>query len=132
MQTEIQKVELRNLRIQDYKELRRSMQHAYHDMEEPYWDEKDIRRLLKIFPEGQLVILVDDKVVGSALSLIVDYKKATSSHTYEKITGNYSFNTHDYDGEVLYGIDVFIDPAYRGLRLGRRLYDARKETMRTA
>src|SRR5690606_37338239 len=101
--------------------------HAYHDMDEPYWREEDIERLLSIFPEGQLVVLVDDKVVGSALSLIVDYKKATSNHTYEKITGNYSFSTHDYEGEVLYGIDVFIDPAYRGLRLGRRLYDARKE-----
>lgn len=131
MPTEINKVELRNLQIEDYKELRLSMQHAYTDaemdMDEPYWAEKDIKRLLKIFPEGQLVILVDGKVVGSALSLIVDLKKATSNHTYEKITGNYSFSTHDYDSEVLYGIDVFIDPEYRGLRLGRRLYDARKE-----
>lgn len=131
MQTEINKVELRNLQIEDYKQLRLSMQHAYTaaemEMDEPYWGEKDIERLLNIFPEGQLVILVDGKVVGSALSLIVDYKKATSNHTYEKITGNYSFDTHDYEGEVLYGIDVFIDPAYRGLRLGRRLYDARKE-----
>jgi predicted amidohydrolase/GNAT superfamily N-acetyltransferase len=131
MQTEINKVELRNLRIEDYKELRLTMQHAYKevdmDMEEPYWGEQDIKRLLKIFPEGQLVVLVDGKVVGSALSLIVDYKKATANHTYEKITGNYTFSTHDYDAEVLYGIDVFIDPNYRGLRLGRRLYDARKE-----
>ena len=131
MQTEINKVELRNLRIEDYKELRLTMQHAYKevdmDMDEPYWGEQDIKRLLKIFPEGQLVVLVDGKVVGSALSLIVDYKKATANHTYEKITGNYTFSTHDYDAEVLYGIDVFIDPNYRGLRLGRRLYDARKE-----
>ena len=29
-------------------------------------------------------------------------------------------------GDVLYGIEVFIHPDYRGLRLGRRLYDARK------
>lgn len=131
MQAEISKVELRNLRIEDYKELRLSMQHAYTgsemEMDEPYWGLNDIKRLLKIFPEGQLVVLVDGKVVGSALSLIIDYKKATANHTYEKITGNYTFDTHDYDGEVLYGIDVFIDPAYRGLRLGRRLYDARKE-----
>ena len=30
-------------------------------------------------------------------------------------------------GDVLYGIDVFIKPEFRGLRLGRRLYDYRKE-----
>src|SRR5690606_10331530 len=31
------------------------------------------------------------------------------------------------EGDVLYGIEVFIHPKYRGLRLGRRLYDARKD-----
>ena len=63
MQAEISKVELRNLRIEDYQQLRLSMQHAYTgadmDMEEPYWGLNDIKRLLKIFPEGQLVVLVD-------------------------------------------------------------------------
>lgn len=127
MQTEINKVELRNLKIEDYNELRNSMIKAYSEIDNPYWKEAEIKKLLKVFPEGQLVILVDGKVVGSALSLIVKYKTAISNHNYEKITGNYTFSTHDPNGEVLYGIDVFIDPAYRGIRLGRRLYDARKE-----
>ena len=43
------------------------------------------------------------------------------------MTGNYTFNTHDDDGELLYGVDVIIKPGFRGLRLGRRLYDYRKE-----
>ena len=127
MQTEINKVELRNLRIADYKELKNSMVKAYSEIDGAYWNEKEIKNLLKIFPEGQLVVLVDDKVVGAALSLIVNYKLAMTNHNYEKITGNYTFSTHDPTGEILYGIDVFIDPAYRGIRLGRRLYDARKE-----
>lgn len=131
MQTEINKVELRNLQIEDYKQLKTSMLHSYHEFDEPYWEEKEIEKLLSLFPEGQLVILVDDKVVGSALSILVNYKKASSNHTYQKITGNFSFSTHDPEGEVLYGIDVFIDPEYRGLRLGRRLYDARKELCET-
>ncbi|UUC46140.1 bifunctional GNAT family N-acetyltransferase/carbon-nitrogen hydrolase family protein [Flavobacterium cerinum] len=123
----INKVELRNLQIEDYKELKTSMVEAYSELEEAYWQEEQIERLLELFPEGQLVILVDGKVVGSALSLIVDNRKASATHTYEKITGNYTFSTHDPFGDVLYGIDVFIHPDYRGLRLGRRLYDARKE-----
>lgn len=131
MQTEINKVELRNLQIEDYKQLKTSMLHSYEELDEPYWREDEIKKLLDVFPEGQLVILVDDKVVGSALSILVNYKKASSNHTYEKITGNYTFSTHDPEGEVLYGIDVFISPEYRGLRLGRRLYDARKELCET-
>jgi len=131
MQTEINKVELRNLQIDDYKQLKNSMMKAYCELDESYWEEEEIENLLAIFPEGQLVILVDDKVVGSALSLLVNYKKASSNHTYQKITANSKFSTHDPEGEVLYGIDVFISPEYRGLRLGRRLYDARKELCET-
>ncbi len=127
MQAEINKVELRNLRIEDYKELKTSMVEAYSEMEGSYWKEHHIEKLLSIFPEGQLVILVDGKVVGSALSLIVDEDLVDKKHDYSLITGNYTFSTHDSSANILYGIDVFIHPKYRGLRLGRRLYDARKE-----
>ena len=124
---EINKIELRNLKITDYLELKTSMIEAYKNWSDSYWKEAHIQKLLNIFPEGQICIVVDDKVVGSALSIIVDYEKFGDSHTYSQITGNYSFKTHDPDGDILYGIDVFIHPSYRGLRLGRRLYDARKE-----
>lgn len=100
---------------------------AYSELEEMYWKEHHIIKLLDTFPEGQLVVIVDGKVVGSALSLIIPSEVAQKNHTYEQITGNYTFNTHDSTGDILYGIDVFIHPKYRGLRLGRRLYDARKE-----
>jgi GNAT superfamily N-acetyltransferase len=87
-----------------------------------------INKLINKFPQGQIVIKVDGMVVGCALSIIVDYNRFGDSHTYKQITGNYTFNTHDPEnGNVLYGIEIFIHPDYRGLRLGRRLYDARKE-----
>ncbi|MVO09555.1 GNAT family N-acetyltransferase [Flavobacterium sp. TP390] len=127
MPNTISKVELRNLQIKDYKELKKSMIEAYPEMVDSYWNENHIKKLLKIFPEGQLVIVADDVVVGSALSILVTEDFAFNTKTYKDITGNYTFKTHDEDGDVLYGIDVFINPNYRGLRLGRRLYDARKE-----
>lgn len=127
MQKKIKKVELRNLEIEDYKQLKKSMIESYPEMVDSYWGSEDIERLLSIFPEGQLVILVDGKVVGSALSLIVDEKLVEKRHNYQQISGDYTFSTHNPNAEILYGIDVFIHPNYRGLRLGRRLYDARKE-----
>lgn len=127
MQTKIKKVELRNLQIEDYKELKKSMKMAYPEMVDSYWREQDIEILLDLFPDGQLVIIADGKVVGAALSLILDENLVDKNPNYAKITGNYTFSTHNPKGEILYGIDVFINPDYRGLRLGRRLYDARKE-----
>ncbi len=123
----MEKVSITTLQPEHYQELLKAMKAAYPNWAGSYWQRGTIEHLLRVFPEGQYVVLVDDKVVGCALSIIVDYDKYGDNHTYDQITGKYSFNTHDPDGDVLYGIEVFIDPEYRGLRLGRRLYDARKE-----
>ncbi|HEY4616830.1 MAG TPA: carbon-nitrogen hydrolase family protein [Flavobacterium sp.] len=127
MPSTIQSIELRNLKIEDYKELKKSMVESYPEMAESFWQEEQLEILLKKFPEGQLVIVVDGVVVGSALSILVTEDFAFKTKTYKDITGNYTFSTHNPEGEVIYGIDVFINPKYRGLRLGRRLYDVRKE-----
>jgi len=124
---EIATIELRNLQLEDYLELRVSMQKSYPNWQTSIWEEHHIKKLLEVFPEGQLCVLYDGKIVGSALSLVLDYKDFGDQHTYRQITGNYTFDTHNSDGDILYGIDVFIHPDHRGLRLGRRLYDARKE-----
>jgi predicted amidohydrolase/ribosomal protein S18 acetylase RimI-like enzyme len=124
---EIQKIELRQLEISDFKNLTVSMKSAYENWSGGWWAENQIQKLIDIFPEGQLVIVADDEIAGCALSLIVDYDKFGDNHSYPQITGDYTFSTHDDEGDVLYGIEVFIKPDFRGLRLGRRLYDARKE-----
>ena len=121
------KIELRNLKLEDYLGLKSSMMEAYPNWIGGYWEEKHIEKLLKVFPEGQLCVAVNDQIAGCALSLIVDYNKFGDNHTYQQITGNETFNTHNTNGNVLYGIDLFVHPDFRGMRLGRRLYDARKE-----
>lgn len=127
MPANIKSIELRNLKIEDYKELKKSMVESYPDMVGSFWRENQIDLLLSKFPEGQLVIVVDGIIVGSALSILVTEEFAFKTRTYKGITANYTFTSHNPDGEVIYGIDVFINPKYRGLRLGRRLYDVRKE-----
>jgi predicted amidohydrolase/GNAT superfamily N-acetyltransferase len=123
----IKNIELTYLTIDDYQDLKDAMINAYPTMPEAYWKEYHIKSLLDKYPEGQVVIKVNELIAGCALSIIVDYSKFEESHTYKDITGNFTFNTHTADGDTLYGIDVFIKPEFRGLRLGRRLYDYRKE-----
>lgn len=121
------KVDLVLLNYDDYLELNAVMRLAYHEMDEDLWREKDIKKLIRIFPEGQLCVKVNNKVAAVALAIVVDYSKFGDNHTYEDITGKYTFNTHNPKGDVLYGIEVFVKPEFRDMRLARRLYGARKE-----
>jgi predicted amidohydrolase/GNAT superfamily N-acetyltransferase len=123
----IEQVEIGPLHFEDYKQLLAAMKASYPDWHEGNWTQESIANLIRRFPEGQIVVKVGGVVVGCALSIIVDYKKFGDNHTYQQITGNYTFNTHNPKGDVLYGLEIFIHPDYRGLRLGRRLYDARKD-----
>jgi len=119
-------IEVRNLTIDDYQQLKESMIQAYASMGGQYWKEASLARLISVFPDGQICIVIDGKVVGCALSLIVNYDRFSDNHTYQQITGNYTFDTHDSTGDTLYGIELFIHPDSRGMRLARRLYEARK------
>ena len=123
----IENIELEFLTIDDYQALKTAMIEAYPNMENSYWKEDLIKLLITKFPQGQVVIKVNGKLAGCALALKVDYTQFDRPHTYREVTGNYTFNTLKNDGDVLYGIEVFIKSEFRGLRLGRRLYDYRKE-----
>ncbi len=123
----IDNIEIVFIHIDDYEDIKNAMIEAYKNMPNAYWKEHHIKTLIENFPEGQVAIKVNDELAGCALSIIVDYSKYEAKHTYADITGRYSFNTHTLEGDTLYGIDIFIRPKFRGLRLGRRLYDYRKE-----
>ncbi|KPJ96262.1 MAG: carbon-nitrogen hydrolase [Gammaproteobacteria bacterium SG8_15] len=79
------------------------------------------------FPDGQFVILVDDKVVGYCATFRISEKMCLKPHTWAEITGNGYASRHEPDGDWLYGMEVCIDPDYRGYRLGQRLYNERKK-----
>jgi predicted amidohydrolase/GNAT superfamily N-acetyltransferase len=120
------KLNLRNITMADYEQIREIMEMVYSNAGGAY-TKKELKSMLKHFPEGQICIEDNGKLVAAAFSLIVDYDEYGDNHNYKQITGGGTLKTHDPEGDTLYGIDVFVHPKYRGLRLGRRLYDARKE-----
>ena len=119
-------IDVRTLTLEDYHSLKSSMIQAYASLGGQYWKEDALKKLIQKFPQGQIVVTNNGAVVGCALSILVNYDKFGDNHNYRDITGNFSFDTHNPQGDTLYGIEVFIHPDHRGLRLARRLYDARK------
>ena len=75
------------------------------------------------FPAGQFVVTVNDKVVGYCATFIISSENALKPHTWAEVTGNGYASTHDPKGDWLYGMEVCVDPDYRGYRLGQRPVD---------
>jgi predicted amidohydrolase/GNAT superfamily N-acetyltransferase len=123
----IDKIEVRNLNIEDFSALISDLKSLPNEELAVQWSESQIKKLLGVFPEGQIVVLVNGMVVGYSLSIILSAEQLEKMPHFREITGNFSFTTHQYEGDLLYGLDTFVLPKFRGLRLGRRLSDVRKE-----
>ncbi|MCB1733603.1 MAG: hydrolase [Gammaproteobacteria bacterium] len=119
------KLVLRNTRLDDYNDIAALMDRIYPDWGGA-WSREQFASQIARFPEGQICIEDKNHVIAASNALIVDLKRFGDQHTYEAITGDGFFTTHDPNADTLYGADIFVDPNYRDLRLGRRLYDARK------
>ena len=120
------KLKLRHLQLDDYEAVRDISGRVYKGVSPP-WSLKTFTRLIETFPEGQVCIEDHGTPVAVAFSLIIDFSVFGDNHSYEQITADGTYTTHDVEGDYLYGIEVIVDPEFQGLRLGRRLYDARKE-----
>lgn len=84
----------------------------------------------RLFPEGQHVALDGERVVGQSSTFRISGERALNQHQYMDILGQSYFTNHDPQGEWLYGADMSIHPDYRGHKLSKRLYDARKQLCR--
>lgn len=122
-------LKLRNLEKADYPQVSELMQEVYSDIGGA-WSQDSLNSLLDDFPEGQIAIEDNGTVVAVALTVKCAYERFSRSHTYDDLIGRRDRIRHDPEGDALYGMDLFVSKKYRGLRLGRRLYDARKELCR--
>lgn len=85
-----------------------------------------IRGQINNFPAGQFVAVYDGKVVGYCACSRIDEAVAFGPHDWEQISGNGFGSRHDPTGDWLYGFEMAVDPKQQGLRIGKRLYEARR------
>src|SRR6478609_7092609 len=91
------------------------------------WTYEMLESQFKHFPEGMQVIEYEGEIVGSATSLIISWDEYDDDHTWKEICDNGYITNHDEEGDTLYGIEVMVHPEYQGLKIGRRLYDMRRQ-----
>lgn len=93
----------------------------------PPYTKAHIMGHLNSFPDGQFVATYNDKVIGYCASILCQEKQVLASHSWHEISGGGYASTHDPSGKFLYGIEIFVDPEFRGIRVGERFYQARKK-----
>jgi len=121
-------IRVRQLTIDDYDALIAMQQKCFPGMQP--WARDQIESQLAIFPQGQLCVECDDKLAASSSSLILDYDPKLEWHNWKKVADAGYIRNHNPKGDTLYGIEIMVDPEFRGMKLSRRLYDARKELCR--
>jgi predicted amidohydrolase/ribosomal protein S18 acetylase RimI-like enzyme len=122
------KIRLRSIRQDDYDALVDMQLRSFPGMKP--WGRDQIESQIRTFPEGQLCIELDGRIVASSNSLIVDYDRYDDWHDWTRISDAGFIRNHEPDGDTLYGIEIMVDPDFRGMHLARRLYDARKDLCR--
>lgn len=116
---------IRNAREADIPEICTLSGRIYKN--QPPYTPAQIKGQINNFPEGQFVAEFQGMVVGYCATFIANADMALEPHTWDEITGDGYASRHDPDGEYLYGMEVFIDPDYRKMRIGQRLYNERKK-----
>lgn len=101
---------------------------------EEHFTEAKYLKHIELFPEGQFVALypINGQLtpVAATTTFRTHFDFKNFQHTYLEAIADGWLTNHDPTGEWLYGGDMSVHPAYRGLRIGRKLYEARREIVR--
>lgn len=122
------RIHMRPTTLEDYEALVEMQLLCFPNMKP--WANDQIASQLAIFPEGQMCIEVDGKVAASCSTLIINTDDHEDWHNWSVVADNGYIRTHDPEGDAMYGIEIMVHPRYRGMRLARRLYNARKDLAR--
>jgi len=92
------------------------------------WGETHLLSHQRVFPQGQIVAEVGNRILGAVSTLVVDMgPDPLRHHTWAGITDSGYFTNHNPLADTLYGADVYVHPDSRGMGVGAALYEARRQ-----
>lgn len=121
-------IRVRILTEADYEDVVRLQEKSFPGMKP--WTREQFLSQIGTFPEGQIGVEFKEQLVASSSSLILNFALYGEWHGWREISDAGFISNHDPGGNTLYGIEIMVDPEYRGMKLARRLYDARKQLAR--
>jgi hypothetical protein len=105
----------------DYGQFSALMQLCYKNSGGESASEEEMNLLSSLYPAGQIVAWDGDRLVGATISRIVPYHDFNKPHRQADILDLTRYEADARIGNALYGMDIFVDPQYRGIT-GHRIY----------
>ncbi|MCA9544793.1 MAG: carbon-nitrogen hydrolase family protein [Myxococcales bacterium] len=121
------RLEVRQLTAEDYEAVAALQRAVFPDI--GAWRKEHFLAQLRRFPEGQICVELDGEVVATSSALRLTWADWDEDHDFDEVVHGGDIATHEPDGDTLYGTDMVVHPRFRGLRMARRLYEARKAYM---
>lgn len=106
-----------------YPSLNALMELCFSDLKGGYAPEEEIETLSRLYPRGQIVCVLDGKVIGANLSRIVPFEAFSKPHTQEDCIDQSRFEFDAAIGDSVYGLDVFVHPDYQNLKVGKQIVE---------
>lgn len=119
------KIKVRRWKAPDYAAIVALQQRSFPGMKP--WNPEQFNSLIGTFPEGQVLIEYDGRVVASSCSHIINFANYSETSPWSELTASGYITNHDPGGDTLYGIEIMVDPDFRNMKLSRRLYAARQK-----
>lgn len=93
---------------------------------EAVWPAATLMEHFQAFPEGQFTITDPyGRVVADSTAMRVSSALALRPHRWSELTAGGTLASHEPFGDAFYGVDIAVDPRFRGQGLARHLYAAR-------
>ena len=94
---------------------------------EDQYTQEELEEVAEVFPEGTIVALHGEQVVGMGTGIFTDLNFEQLPMTENELL--YKDNeviNHDSNGDYYYGSDMAVHPQFRGRGIGRQIYNRRK------
>lgn len=89
-------------------------------------DIEDLEEAAEIFPEGTIVALDGDKVIGMGMGFFLNIDFDNLPAREVELLYTLDESNHDPDADYYYGSDLGVHPDYRGRGIAREIYNRRK------
>src|ERR1700748_286789 len=106
------KIKLRTISPKDYDSIAALQLKCFPGMKP--WSREQFQNILAVFPKGQVCITYEKKIIASSCSLIIDFSCYKETSSWNELTDNGNINNHTLAGDTLYGMEIMVDPQYRG------------------